>query len=270
LKVLAGAVKDRDEWLIVLLGDSQEGGLHIVVNDFYVPPTQHRTGSHCKPYRNDFPNPDEEFPPEVTSSMVGCLHSHNSMGARFSGGDLAKDGICSTFPMNIVIGSSIKEADKESYFLGFEYQAKLHFELPCGGIGVCGANIIPKGVEDWPIPWEVERAEGDDIEIVYENIGDCDEYLESEDSTPYSYRRLAKCGIIEKGFNLHKSVFGSNGKTILSQLPKPYTPTPMNNIRGGGGGGIAYLGDYSYHKDQDSILIDEWAKYAKDYEEYLK
>src|SRR5262245_53156654 len=93
LKAMRGAVRDKDEWLVVLLGTKKEKGLHVIVDDIYVPPTQHRTSMHCKPYREDTPSPGEEFPRRILSKIVGSAHSHNSMDAKFSGGDRAVDGV---------------------------------------------------------------------------------------------------------------------------------------------------------------------------------
>lgn len=253
-------MRAKEEWLIILLGTRKEGGLHVIVDDYYVPPTQHRTSTHCKPYKEDLPSPSEDFPAWVISKMVGSLHSHHSMGARFSGGDLAKDGLCSTFSANIVIGSSVKVNNEEAYYLGFEYQAELHFDLPCGGIGVCDAKIIPKGVEDWPLSWEVIGPSVEQAE--YKDLGDCNEYDESGDSDRYSYRRLGKCGVLETGFNLHYGIFGSNGKPILNKLPKPYEP-PKKEIS------KTYDKDGYYYRDEaDVIYIDKYLEYAREYGEY--
>jgi hypothetical protein len=269
LGILAGAVRDRNEWLIVLLGTKNEGGLHIIVDDFYVPPTQHRTGAHCKPYREDLPDPDEYFPPHVMSRMVGALHSHNNMGARFSGGDLAKDGLCSTFSMNIVIGSSVKSNDEESYYLGFEYQAELHFDLPCGGIGICEAKIVPRGEEDWPLDWGIDRpwiTENSISRVTikrdHEDLGDCEEYVESSDSDRFMYKRDSRCGLVETVPNRRYSIFGSNGRPILTRLPKAYEP-PKKEKKDSGN--VVSIEDY-----YESVYMDRYLDYAREYEGYNK
>jgi len=251
---------DKDEWLIVLLGTKQEKGLHIIVDDFYVPREQYRDKAHCRIEDHD------PIPLEIFHKVVGALHSHNSMAARFSGGDRANDGLCSTFPMSIVIGSSIGKNDQEGYLLGFEYEAELTYELPCGGLGISNARIIPRGVEDWPFLWEVERPETKGLHVY---LGDCSEYKESKDSNTYEYRREAKCGLVETEPNLRSSVFGYNGSRILNALPKPWQPPPPEKK------GKKYVDakvdkeiEYLYY-DKEAELMDKWlelARYSDGYE----
>jgi hypothetical protein len=247
-------VKDPKEWLIVLLGTKSEGGLHIIVDDIYVPPTQYRDSGHCKPYRKDVPDPDEYFPMEILPHIVGALHSHNKMQAKFSTGDRDKDGLCSTFPMSIVIGSSILANNEEGHHLGFEYEAEGRFELPCGALGVCEYKIIPRGIEDWPHDWTIWRP---DTIGPHDHLGDCSKYKETEDSTKYEYRRHGSCGLTETNFNIKRSLFGSNGFRILNSLPQP---KPQKKSK-----------DHKYNShvieldSRDEIDLDRWMGEDDDY-----
>src|SRR5262245_17870992 len=267
---LAGAVKDKNEWMVLLLGTRSEGGLHIIVDNIYVPPTQHRESSHVTPYKDDLPEPHEEFPEWVLARLVGNFHSHNSMGAKFSGGDLAPDGVCSTFSMSIV-GSTRVEKTPEFHHLGFAYQAIGQFDLPCGALGTCTFAIIPRGVENWPHEYEVIKpliVEGQQ----HTDLGDCDEYKESEDSDVYEYRREAQCGLVESSFNTKFSVFGRNGSPILSKLPPPYDP--KKDMKNKWKGEIVRIQD-DYRRDDHSddtkafwdlcanMTDDEWEEYLK-------
>src|SRR5262245_19735054 len=84
LGMLAGAVQDPDEWLVLLLGEVRMRGLHVIVNEIYVPTKQERGGAHC--------STKEDLPPQVTSRLVGVLHSHHHFAAEFSPTDRGKDG----------------------------------------------------------------------------------------------------------------------------------------------------------------------------------
>jgi hypothetical protein len=150
------------------------------------------------------------------------------MGAKFSSGDRDKDGLCSTFPMSIVIGSSIGLKNEEGHHLGFEYEAEGRFELPCGALGVCEYKIIPRGIEDWPHDWTIWRP---DTIGLYDHLGDCSKYKETDDSTKYEYRRHASCGLVENQFNIKTALFGNNGFRILNSLPKPDSPKKSKDHR---------------------------------------
>jgi hypothetical protein len=254
-------VKDLDEWLIVLLGTKKEKGLHVIVDDIYVPLRQHREYAHCS-----IPD-DDPLPSWLLSEAVGALHSHHSMAAKFSSGDKAEDGLCSTFSSSIVIGSNIGPRDEEAILLGFEYEAEVTYELPCGALGISPAKIVPLGIDDWPFLWEIETIEitkGNQVKL----LGDCSEYGETEDSTRYEYRRMGKCGLVETESNLRTKVFGSNGEPILSSLPKPFVRSATKS-KGKGASHIIddSYGYYTVEYDEEAELLDKYLEYAKYSEE---
>lgn len=209
LGMFAGAVKDKDEWLVILLGERKEGGLHIIVDDLYVPRGQQRAMATC--------STDEPLPANVIPRVVGALHSHNSMMGKFSATDRSAGGLNSRFPFSIVISTMYTNQDQEATVLGFAYEAEGRFDLPCGNLGVAQFSIVPSGVEDWPWPAEVILAthKGE-----LPHIGDCVSWRMSEDSSPYFYKRAADCGISETLKQVRGNAFGEDGAFILSKLPE--------------------------------------------------
>lgn len=219
---LAGAVrKEPDEWLVILLGEYDQGGLHVIVDDVYVPPRQYRTTGTCRVNENE--NSLEGLPDHIVPRTAGVLHSHHKMGANFSsgqGGDKGPDGVNNTFPMSIVISSSYTPQNEEATLLGFNYDAELKFDAPCGSLLMCKARIVPKGVEDWPFDWQIclPSIKGD-----VKDLHDCDNHktAETENSTKYrfEYKKESRCGLVAITSGVRSSVFGSDGTPILEHLP---------------------------------------------------
>jgi len=212
---LAGAVSlDRDEWLIALMGERKMNGLHVVVDNYFVPTNQKRASATC--------SIDQPLPVNIAKRTVGVLHSHNNMGARFSGTDRGEGGLNQTFPMSIVISSSVPPKDEradEYRMLGFAYEAEGRFQLPCGSLGVADFRIIPHGYKDWPFmvtPSIPVHAEGTE----FPHLSDCQSWDQSPDSTRYTLKRLAKCGIKEKEGHTRARIFGFDGDNILRRLPE--------------------------------------------------
>jgi hypothetical protein len=250
IRKLAKAVKDRDEWLVVGLGTKKENGLYVIVDDLYVPPNQYRDKSHCR-ITDDDPIPSRHLPRAVCG-----IHSHNSMRATFSGGDKDTDGICSVFSSSIVIGNNISKDDDEGHLLGFEYEAEVTFELPCGALGVCSAKILPSGINWWPLEWTIKRPS---IIGSHKSLGDCSEYTHSADSNEYLYKREAKCGLSETEENLKFAVFGDNDNSILKALPKP-GPKELPKSHG-----VAVPGDKDYYSNYYSSV--KYDIYDDDYDQ---
>lgn len=216
---LAGAVhKEPDEWLAILLGEVYRDGLHVIVDNIYVPPKQHRTSGTCRVTEKE--NSLDGVPEHIIPHIVGVVHSHHKMGAFFSGGDKAKEGVNSTFPMSIVISSAYTEMEEEAILLGFNYDAELKYDAPCGSLLIAKAKVIPRGVEDWPFRWPpVIPTMGGAVSSLH----DCDnhklEEVSQADRFKYTVRRSSKCGLVTLTTGPRNAVFGANGQPILEKLP---------------------------------------------------
>lgn len=218
LSAFSGAVKNPHEWLSILLGTTSEDGLEITVNDIYTPPNQTRSMALCDIDEAQFP-----FPDEVRTNLVGVIHSHNSMKPVFSGVDLGEAGLCTRYPISIVISSTLSNPACKNLFeatlLGFDYTAVGRYKLPCGAYGKSSFKILPLDIPDWPIDNKIIKGKHDYNYI--SNLSDCQRWKHTDDSNNYTYRRIADCGLEESSSISRESIFGSDGNPILSQLPKP-------------------------------------------------
>lgn len=216
--ILAGLVRDPNEWVAILMGTASEDNLEVTVTGLYVPPQQSRRMDHCEIDTEKYP-----FPDDVRENLVGVVHSHNSMTATFSSQDLAYDGFCSNYPMSIVISTKVqtnasKDTKLEAVLLGFAYEAVARIKLPCGARGRAYFEVHPLGIEDWPIssvakePPSLKEAK---------SLGDCQRWEAGKGSDRYYVNRVAKCGTVEKETLVRQAIFGSNAEEQLAMLPRP-------------------------------------------------
>lgn len=135
---LAGAVRDKIEWLILLTGKViTDGEVHVTG---YSVPKQSRSQSSCNIVGNI----------ELEGDTVGVLHSHHTMGAFMSTTD--DQHLNTRFPLSIVI-SSKGTGEQEARLLGFAYKAVGNRVLPCGDVGQVPYYIKPYPIpEGWPLP----------------------------------------------------------------------------------------------------------------------
>lgn len=113
--MIAGAVRDNIEWIVLLNGKRSDDGFEVLVERITVP-QQYRSGGHAEMTELD-----------LAADVVGVMHSHHQMGAFFSGTD--RNSLNPRFPTSIVVA-----IDRSN--LGFEYQAEGKVKLPCGSLGV--------------------------------------------------------------------------------------------------------------------------------------
>lgn len=225
---VAGAVKDKIEWMVLLLGERSADGFHVKVTDFRVP-KQRRSGADVK-----MAEPMEGDGSTVDDAVVGVLHSHHSMGAFFSGTDNTE--------LNPFFKSSIVVAQAKSA-LGFAYKAEGKVVLPCGSIGKIDFFLKVTGSERWNA---VEKHEVDGKN----GFGDCDqlvtEVTETETETITKKIAPAVCGLSSEDKAERTFIFGEDGAEALLKEIEEQTVSraPDEKVFGNHGnyGGYRYGG----------------------------
>lgn len=199
------------EWLVLLHGTREEGGLIYRISHVTVPGNQLRHSSEVE--LPDYLVEDDE---------QGVLHSHHNMGASMSGTDKTK--LNPRFGISIVISTQLQT--DEHRVLGFAYEAVGHVKLPCGAMGHIKFGIEPEGVEDWPfyLPY------GFKADPKFVGLGDCSknlvdrsddtEFYETVTTIPACNFRLS--AVVQKGPKI--AAFGRGGDAISKLLPPPVSP----------------------------------------------
>lgn len=165
---IAGAVRDKVEWIVLMNGTRSDDGYEVNVQRFTVPP-QYRNWGHA-----------EMAELELAADVVGVMHSHHSMGAFFSGTD--DKHLNPRFASSIVVAISRNN-------LGFEYKACGKVILPCGAVGEeVPFRLQVAGVERFAE--EVVRATH---EGTVPSLGDCSNYTDTDGE--YTYVEQASCGL---------------------------------------------------------------------------
>lgn len=204
---LAGAVLEKDEWAVLLLGERSEDGRDVVVNDLRVPPQKRSSG--------DVDVDDVVITPDI----VGVAHSHHHMGAWMSVTD--NETLNPRFAVSIVISN--KEMNQ---YLGFGYKAVGKVKLPCGSWGEMGFHIQPT---EGP---EVATA---NYEPVGTHLGDC---LQNKEISGDAYHvgLEAACGIREEGFRANAFGRANELYTIVHAIPvEHYKKVTAKGANGGKG-----------------------------------
>lgn len=201
---LAAAVKDTDEWAILLLGERLNNGYEVNVSDYRVPP-QSRSGGHVS--IDEFDNDAE---------IVGVVHSHHSMGAFFSGTDTAT--LNPRFPVSIVI------AHGATTYLGFKYLGTGKVILPCGSVGEIEFKIQPL---TGPVVASVSQ-----VTHETDNLGDCNRHSDTAEDA-FHVRKTASCGLAEPQY-LRAAAFGSSSDLLdlVSKLDRPVIVSGVKSIAG--------------------------------------
>lgn len=124
------------EWLGLLTGKRSQDGLLIEVEGMIIPQDQERSAAEVK--LPEGPEPD---------GVIGVIHSHHHMGARFSGIDWST--LNNRFWSSIVISYALEGVDDpERWWMGFDYEAVAQIKLPCGQLGMVEVEVEVVGAPD--------------------------------------------------------------------------------------------------------------------------
>src|SRR5687767_10262531 len=148
IAMIAGAVRDRDEWAVFLNGTRSADGFVVNVDRLTVP-SQIRGGA------------DVDIPEQtIADDVVGVMHSHHHMGAFFSGTD--ERSLNPRFPSSVVVAIANNN-------LGFAYKAEGKVVLPCGSIGRVEFRVGVRDVGKRFMPEVVH--DSDPIKVYYTYSG---------------------------------------------------------------------------------------------------
>jgi proteasome lid subunit RPN8/RPN11 len=249
LSALAGAVHDREEWILLLTGQVL-GPQEVQVSGYRVP-QQSRSHGDC--------SLSEE---EIGEDVVGVLHSHHTMGAFMSTIDART--LNPRFPLSIVISS--RTAASHEKFLGFSYQAVGRGALPCGSVGQIEYRVIPDPLPaDWPEQPTVQ------VRALGTSLGSCPRAAVVTRPSLYTEALQAECGA-EEAVSV-QGVFGRDGTALLDEIrarttaPRTWYAQPVN-LHGGkrkkqkkgksGALALPHWSDVPYEADEDEApdLVD--------------
>jgi proteasome lid subunit RPN8/RPN11 len=207
---LSGAVRDPDEWAIVLQGTKSDDGYEITVTDYRLP-EQERTGGHVDLSKDSVQTPFSN----PKGNDVAVLHSHCDFGARFSSLDV--DKLNTRYPASIVVSQS------KTALLGFDYQAVGKVTLPCGGKGEIDFYIQPVG---GPQLATIQRVTHDE-----ENLGDCIRFQNVAEG-PWQVQWKGDCGLVEPKVAPRPAAFGVSNDllNVVAKLPREMKDIRQHNI----------------------------------------
>lgn len=255
LGIIAGAVWEKDEWMALLIGTRSENGLEVMITDLQVP-LQERNSTRC-----ELVNPEP-----LTSEVIGVIHSHHNMFARFS--TIDNDTLNPRFPTSIVVAQPRLQPTQEENLLGFAYQAEGRVPLPCGSIGIVKFTVLPDPlIEEWPIKVTAGFSEPH----VATTLDNCPHHAVDREGLEYQF--ITQCGIDKK--EPASAIFGQEGDTFLAEVKQKtrrtrYTPATRVYPAGYQGSvypiGIAdsYQGNSVERWDNDSDFLRHWGYVAED------
>ena len=229
IAIFAGAVFDKIEWMALMTGTRSEDGLDITVTGLRIP-LQTRNAVNC-----EFVNLEP-----LDSDVVGVVHSHHHMTARFSNTDDTQ--LNPKFPVSIVLAQlRANDSDIEQLF-GFSYQAEGRAALPCGTLGIIPFTAAPyPAIEAWPQLLQVGYVEPN-LNTPLWHCPHNEAKLEG-----FMQRCTTKCGIesVAKG----KAIFGRNGKEFIAGVEKATRAEyKFANNQGVNGGQVIHVNDKRYQK----------------------
>lgn len=218
---LAGAVEDNWEWLALFRGRTEQNGLVGIVEELLVPPMQKRDGGTC--------SIDETLMiPADRERIIGVVHSHHRMQAKFSPTDLGKEGLCTQYPISLVISTQMPHGKgpvvEESDALGFSYELVMRPRAQCGAYLKVHGKIVPEGYDDWIFGTEPswpERSENGMFNLEAPYLEDCQRFVQVDGSDRYYQQRMGHCGCVETTKHIRKFLFGRDGTDIIDALPEP-------------------------------------------------
>lgn len=198
--MIAGAVRDKIEWMVLLHGTRSDDGYEVKVDRFTVP----------EQYRD---SAEVELAADITLPVdcVGVMHSHHQMGAFFSGTDERE--LNPRFPSSIVVAVANNN-------LGFNYRACGKVVLPCGAIGLVDFELAVEGVERFaaaPIRGEHDAESLVDLKATDGGLKGCThrQYAVHPDDD-FLAVDTAACGLSSGEVIQRPLVFGANGNGLLA------------------------------------------------------
>lgn len=214
---IAGAVRDRDEWLLLLAGTRSEDGFHVSVNNLIAPP-QKRGGAHVT-IGAHAGLADLEMPingPVLKyegADIVGVMHSHNTMRAFFSVDD--ENTLNPNFPSSIVVAYA-------NNALGFEYQAVGKTRLSCGSRGEISFLLKVAGSPRFAPTTLVAHPK-------FKDLGDCNKYKTQKARDEYHAIEKSECGLsarVERTL-----IFGLDKADIMKRIQEATVASPPPQSR---------------------------------------
>lgn len=204
---IAGAVRDKIEWIVLMNGKRSADGFEVIVDRFTVP-QQYRSGGDA-----------DMLDTQMDADVVGVMHSHHKMGAFFSGID--DRTLNPRFPCSIVVAISRNN-------FGFDYKACGKVVLPCGAT----AEEVPFKLNVAGVPRFAQKAIRATHEGEVAGLGDCPNYTET-DVDQYTLVEKASCGL--SAIVAQSLVFGLAGGEELLEVIRAQTQKRVFNFQKGGG-----------------------------------
>lgn len=227
------------EWLILLHGQRSADGMEVVIESVTVPQDQKRHSVEVELGDGD-----------RVDDVIGVLHSHHSMSARFSPTDDTK--LNPRFDVSIVVSENL--VDDESTWLGFSYQAEGGVKLPCGAKGRIEFALVPEEVEDWPVTHSFGYGVSKNTDL-----GDCAKISYSEeDCDKWHVNRFAACQQLPTETVQRAYAFGKGTDDLHKLLPPP-----VKNKVIYGGWRPPSLESKTLLLDDGGLSDDVWAGYDK-------
>lgn len=212
---------ERDcEWLALLTGTRSEDGLLVEIDGMIIPQNQERSVGMVKLPEGDEPD-----------GVVGVIHSHHSMGAKFSGIDWST--LNNRFWSSIVISYALDSVtDNERWWMGFDYEAVAQFKLPCGSLGMVEMEVEVVGapentfIKKWP------KKGTEELTPWVDDAGDCpNTKVEMIDEWRASWKM--DCGLESADISPIQGALGET-TSLLSELPPAKVWQPALTPKGKG------------------------------------
>lgn len=202
IAMIAGAVRDKIEWMVLLHGERSADGYEVSVQRFTVP-VQYRTAGDVELAQ------DITLPPDC----VGVMHSHHRMGAFFSTTD--DNELNPRFPSSIVVAIANNN-------LGFNYRACGKVMLPCGAMGLVDFELAVAGVERFA----AEAVRGQHDAVLLADTKDKDGGLKgcprrtyvAHPTDTYLAVDQTECGLTVGEVIQRPLVFGMDGSELLKAV----------------------------------------------------
>jgi hypothetical protein len=198
IAMVAGAVRDKIEWMVLLHGERSADGYEVRVDRFTVPP-QYRSGAEV------------ELAEEIAlpEDCVGVMHSHHHMGAFFSHTDDTE--LNPRFPSSIVVATANNN-------LGFAYRACGKVALPCGALGLVDFELAIVGNERFAAE-PIKGQHGDLAKDGKDALKGCTRrYYADHPTDSYLAVDQTQCGLTIGAVVEKPLMFGMDGSPLLAAV----------------------------------------------------